>query len=209
MEQFILDANLFFNTEAGFDLGKKTNEIIKNLIYYQKKLNNKISFLMPPTAVDELLSFFEEKDQTEVKKFLSLVNVCSPDRNKQTISTAVVYQLIKDVRKRNYQALNLGEEEIIKGAKLTLGLNKNLSKKEFEEKVGLVIKNFRQRFRKTTRFGFIDSITDLDLIVLTKETNGFLVSADEGVIRWARVFGVKEMVPQLFRFRLEHLLHQE
>ncbi len=85
-----------------------------------------------------------------------------------------------------------------------------LDKKDFEIKIGSVIKNFRNRYRIATRTGFIDSVADLDLIVLAKEVDGFLVSADEGAIRWGRVFGIKEVLPSAFRPRLDSLLgHQE
>ena len=72
-------------------------------------------------------------------------------------------------------------------------LNKNnLSTKDFQIQIGSVIKKFRERYRQATRFSFLDSLADLDLIVLTKEIDGNLVSSDEGVILWGRKFGVKE-----------------
>ena len=82
-------------------------------------------------------------------------------------------------------------------------------KEDFEIKIGSVIKNFRDRYRVATRTGFIDSVADLDLIVLAKEIDGFLVSADEGAVRWGRVFGIKEVLPSAFRSRLDSLLHHQ
>lgn len=38
MEKYILDTSLFFNMEAGFSLGKNTNEVITNLINYAEKI---------------------------------------------------------------------------------------------------------------------------------------------------------------------------
>ena len=72
--------------------------------------------------------------------------------------------------------------------------------------IGKFIKSFRERYRQATRFGFLDSTTDLDLIVLTKELDGFLVSTDEGVVSWGRVFGVKEISPSALKGRLDALL---
>ena len=71
--------------------------------------------------------------------------------------------------------------------------------------MGEIIKKFRLRYRQATRFGFLDSTADLDLIVLTKEIDGFLVSTDEGVLLWGKTFGVKIMSALGFRRRLEHL----
>ena len=205
MEKYILDTSLFFNMEAGFSLGKNTNKVITNLINYAEKLKGKIDFLMPPGVVEEFLSFFEDKKQERIKKLLSLIIIKSPDTNKIELPAAIFYRLIADVRKRNYQGLNLGEEEINKAGRLMQGLE-NLSKKDYEIKIGTIIKNFRSRYRQATRTGFLDSVTDLDLIILTKEVEGFLISADEGVISWGRFFGVKEVRPPSFRPRLESLL---
>lgn len=204
MDRFILDANVFFNMEAGFDMGKKTDQVISNIIYYGEKLKGKIEFIMPPSAVEEFMSFFENKNQPQIKKLLSVTITRSPNRNSLSLSVNVFYQLIDEARTRNYHGLNLGEEEVKKAGQLMIG-EKNLTKKEFELKIGSVIKNYRTRYRQATRVGFIDSVADLDLIILAKETDGFLVSADAGVIRWGRVFGVREVLPSVFRSRLDSL----
>ena len=80
------------------------------------------------------------------------------------------------------------------------------SKKDFQIAIGKFIKNFRDRYRNATRTGFLDSIADLDLIVLSKEIDGFLVTSDEGVLFWGRIFGIKEMPASVFQKRLEDLL---
>ncbi len=202
-----MDANLFFNMEAGLDLGEKTEEVVINLTKISRKLkeNKKGEFLMPPRVVDEFLSFFEDKNQGFLKDFLSTITVKTPDINKISFSSQVFYQLVGDIRLRSYQGLNIGEEEIKRAAKLFIGEKTTLDKKNFEIKVGEVIRTFRDRYRRATRFGFLDSLADLDLITLTKEQDGYLVSTDEGVIRWGRLFGVKEMLVVGWRKRLDEL----
>ena len=74
----------------------------------------------------------------------------------------------------------------------------DLSKKDFEISIGEVVKKFRDRYRQATRFGFLDSLADLDIIMLSQELEGTLVSTDEGVLHWGRVFGVKEMPASVF-----------
>ena len=46
MERYVLDANLFFNMEAGLGLGEKTESVVKNLTSIAKKLktNKKSEF---------------------------------------------------------------------------------------------------------------------------------------------------------------------
>jgi len=207
MESFILDTNLFFNIGAGLEMGKNTEEIIGELTKIIKKFkkNSKAIFYMPPRIVDEFLSFFEDKNQEFIKNFLSMINIKSPNPAITDFSSQVFYRLIEDIRNRSYRGLNIAEEEIIKAGEMTSN-KKFESKKDFQIAIGKFIKNFRDRYRNATRTGFIDSVADLDLIVLSKEVDGFLVTSDEGVLSWGRTFGIKEMPASIFRKRLEALL---
>jgi RNA ligase partner protein len=216
MEIFILDTNLFFNMEAGLGMGKKTEEIIVNLTktIYQLKKEKKASFYMPPRIVDEFLSFFptyrqavEDKNQEFLKNFLSVVDIKSPNPVKIQFPGTVFYRLVDDIRSRSYRGLNVAEEEIERAGQMMAG-KKIESKKDFQIAIGEFIKKFRDRYRNATRTGFLDSVADLDLIVLAKEEDGFLVTSDEGVLNWGRVFGVKEMPSLVFRKRLEGLLRE-
>lgn len=208
MELFILDTNIFFNMEAGLTLGKNTNEVIINLTTIAKKLkkNNQAVFFMTPSAVSEFLSFFKDKEQLIIKDLLSVINIESPDLSKESFSGSVFYKLIEDIRLRSYRGLNIAEEEI-KAAALEFSKIKIEGKKDFQIKIGSYINSFREKYRKATRAGFLDSTTDLELIVLTRQKKGFLVTADEGVLTWGRIFGVKEMPFSVFAKRLEFLLH--
>lgn len=207
METFILDTNLFFNMEAGLSLGKKTEEVVANLTKTIKDLKKSEAgaFFMPPRIVNEFLSFFDDKNQVFIKNFLSEVNVESPDLSQMAFSADVFYKLVGDVRERNYHGMNVAEEEM-EALALDFSGNKTASKKDFQIKIGAFIKKFRTRYRNATRTGFLDSLADLDLIVLAKQKDGFLVSTDEGVLKWGRTFGVKEMPVSVFAKRLQSLL---
>jgi RNA ligase partner protein len=191
---------------AGIDLGAKTEDVVKKFTETAQKLksSNEGKFLMPPRVVDEFLSFFEDKEQPFLKEFLAEVTIQSPSYNTMTVPASVMYQLVDDIRGRSYRGLTVGEEEIQNAGKLMAGAAE-LDKKEFQIKIGSVVKTFRDRYRQATRFGFIDSLTDLDLIMLAKETEGYLVSTDEGVIKWGRVMGVKEMPAPVFGQKMKSL----
>lgn len=209
MEKYILDTNLFFNMEANLGLGKKTEEIVTNLtkIITKLKKEKKAEFFMPPSIVSEFLSFFDNKEQLFLKNFLSVVTIKSPEKSKINFPSTVFYQLVEDIRTRSYRGLNISEEEI-ESAGRSMMEEKNLGKKEFQIKIGATIKSFRARYRNATRTGFLDSVADLDLIVLTKEQNGHLVSSDEGVIAWGRIFGVKEIPTNLFLQKITNSHHR-
>ena len=208
MDKFILDTNIFFNMQSGLDFGLKTKEILINLGKEIKKLKvkNKAFFYMPPKIVEEFTGFFKTKEEVgEADKFLSFINIKEPERDKVFLSSNIFYKLIKDIQKRSYLGLKIGEEEIINIAKTNMNFDRN-SKKSFQIQIGGFIKKFRNRYKNATRHGFLDSVADLDLIILAKEIDGFLVSSDEGVVNWARFFGVKELPPKLLRKRVQSLL---
>lgn len=214
METYILDTNIFFNMEAGIGLGKNTQEVVKNITEIAQSLrkNKTAQFVVSPRIIEEFLSFFpeyhqtsEDKSQDFIKEFLASVIVRSPQVDGEVFPVSTIYKIIEDVRARSYRGLSLGEEEIKKTAKDLMG--KNISdKKEFEITIGKFIKSFRDRYRNATRTGFIDSLADLDCIVLAKTLDGYLVSTDEGVIKWGRIFGVKEMPVAAWAKQMKGLL---
>jgi RNA ligase partner protein len=195
---FILDTNLFFNMEAALGMGEKTEDVIKAMtecIKKHKQLGH--TFYMPPRIVDELLSFFEDPKQGFLQQFLAEVVIKSPELQDIQIGANVFYKLVNDIRGRSYRGMDIGEESIKKGAELFIG-KEHMERKAFEMTVGPTVKAFRERYRNATRTGFLDSLADLDLIMLAKEVNGIVISADEGVLKWGRIFGVKEMPAHVF-----------
>lgn len=212
MESFVLDTNIFFNMEAGLNLGRTTIEVINSLSRLIKNLKKqkKAEFYMTPKIIDEFLSFFEEKDKKTAEIFLSLITIESPQMDKINFSALIFEKIIDDIRKRNYRGLNIAEEEIEAAVKSFIGKAIE-NKKDFQIKIGEFIRRFRERYRKATREGFLDSVADFEIIVLAKQKNGFLVSTDQGVIDWGRFMGVREMPPLVFSKHLEFLLqnHQE
>lgn len=208
MEKYILDTNLFFNIEKGSDLGGKTEEVVKNVSLLAKKLKTqkKGELFMPPRAIDEFLSFFEDKNQPFIKDFLAAITIKSPEIEEVDVPNQAFHLLIDDVRQRNLRGLNIAEEEITNAGRLFMG-KKDLPLKDFQIQVGGIIKKFRERYRNATRTGFLDSLADLDCIVLAKEQDGILISTDEGVLKWARIFGVKEMPAAAWRKQMSGALH--
>ena len=199
MQSYILDTNLFFNMQAGLAFGDTTDKVMESMILSGKKSH----LYMPPRIVEEFLSFFENKEQDIIKRLLSVITVKSPNIDSFQFPAAVFYTLVDDIRNRSYRGLRTGEEEIEQAARAMMD-GGSLSKMEFQKKVGIQIKGFRDRYRQATRVGFLDSVADLDIIVLAKELDATVVSTDEGLLKWSRLFGVKEMSPSVFG----HLHHQ-
>ena len=182
--------------KSGF--GSTSKEVISSFVPLAKKLmqEDKASFYIAPRIYEELVSFFE--GQTFFEELLSVLIIKSPTITDIQFNAAVFYQLIDEIRERSYRGLRIAEEAIDQAAKKTLTLSEP-DRKSYQQSLQEPIKHLRDRYRQATRFNFLDSLADLDLIVLSKELNGILVSSDEGVIRWGRIFGIKEIPAQKFR----------
>lgn len=205
MEKYVIDTNFFFNMEIKSGFGKNPKEVVTNFVKLasRTKTEKKAEFYMPPSIVEEFFSFFKEKDEA-AKALVSVITVKSPEREKINFPSSVFYQLVGEARERSYRGLRTAESAVLKAAQEMLGKGE-LKKQEFEQAVGQTVKDLREKYRQATRTNFLDSLADLDMIVLTKEINGFLVSSDEGVIRWGRIFGVKEISPSLLGHKLSSL----
>lgn len=203
MDSYILDTNIFFNMEAGFSLGKTTNEVMKSITQSAQVGKEKKThmFCMPPRIVDEFLSFFEDTNQEVIQKLLASITVQSPDIHVHKLPAHIFYTMVEDIRNRSLRGLRVGEEEIEKAGR-SLMEKGTLDRITFQKTIGEYVRGYRDRYRQATRVGFLDSVADLDIIMLALELDGTIVSSDEGLLKWARLFGVKEVVPQALATRL-------
>ena len=203
---YVLDTNLFFNLEADSGLGKNANEIMQAIYEYARTLGpHGVHFYMPPAILDEIVTFVPESDEV-LKKLISVVQIKSPDTSNSSFSAQVFYTLVEEIRHRSYRGLNIAEEELHAAVRDMTG--KQLGHIEYQKEIGQHINKLRERYRNATRVKFLDSVADLDVIVLAKELDGSVVTSDEGIMIWARLFGVKETKPQFLKEQLETLLHQ-
>ncbi len=206
MEHYIIDTNFIFNLEIQSGFGKNPKEIIENLTHYGDELlkTKKAQLYMPPRIVDELYTFID-KDTHYLQAFLAVVSIMSPDISTPSIPLHIFYKYVQEQRDRAYRGLQVGDETIEQVAKNASSfLDKSVI--ELQKEVGGHIKRFRERYRTATRVGFLDSLADLDLIILAKSLNGSIVTSDEGVKKWGREFGVLEIPPHLLKTRLDLLL---
>lgn len=202
MNRFVIDTNFFVNMEIKSGFGNTSKEIVSNFSKTIKFLEKKVEIYMPPSIVAELDTFF--LNQPFYKDLLSVITIKSPDISIIDFPATVFYKIIEEIRERSYRGLKIAEECVEVGTKKGMSIQTD-DRRVFQESVGDVIKNLRDRYRQATRFNFLDSTADLDLIVLAKELDASIVSSDEGVVRWGRIFGIKEVLPHSFQQVLSHL----
>ena len=208
MERFVIDTNFFFNLEIKTGLGNNPREIIIEFTRLARELKSKkrAEFYMPPSIIDELLTFVSQDDDY-VKDFLELIIIKAPDLNSIQLSANVFYALVKEARERSYRAMKVAEEVVDAAGKKMLEQS-DLSRIDYQKQIGEQITKLRERYRQATRVKFLDSPADFELIALAKEIGGQLITSDEGVLIWGRKIGVSEIIPNLVKDRFNQLIEQ-
>ncbi len=198
METFIIDTNFFINQQRPTGLGSTKEEVIQTFItrYTPLVASRAVQFLSTPESFNEIVAFFDNEQEVG-KNLQSVISIQSPSLTTLTISATLFNELVGEINKRLYKGMRVTEEiikEIIKTRELP----------ESAEEV--YVKKLRSHYRQATREGFLDSIIDLGLILLARETNGYVVSSDKGLLAWARKFGCKELFPEHMVTKLEPYL---
>lgn len=201
MDSYVIDTNIFFNLEIKSGLGENPKAIIEEVTRLGKVLKEqgKGQFYMPPRILEEFLTFVDVNDPY-VKNFMSVILVKAPETSQVQFPADVFYKLVEEMRHRSYRGLQVSEEELQSAGKSMLEKSE-LSHIDYQKAIGEHVSKLRDRYRQATRFRFLDSVADLDLLMLAKELNGAVITSDEGVTRWARIFGVTEIVPQALKER--------
>ncbi len=163
----VLDTSIFVNPEIRSDFGKDPKEAFENFIKIVAPIKW-IKVYMTPSAWDELLTFVGEPSAlgeiSVIKK--------SPNVQEEKVPLRLVYDFIEEMRAR----INKGLRIVEKGVR--------------SERTDENVRKLRNEYREALRHGIIDSIADLDTLMLAKEIDGILVTMDEGMIKWAKKMGV-------------------
>ena len=128
---------------------------------------------MPPSIYEELIKFI---DIRKVSDQFVLITKKPPSTYELPIPAIFLYEFIEEFRSRINKGMRVAEKHSRKGLK-----------GGHEEEL---IKNLRNEYRIALREGIIDSKEDFDLILLAKELNAHLATADTGLIKWAQKLGI-------------------
>ncbi|MEK7804082.1 MAG: RNA ligase partner protein, partial [Planctomycetota bacterium] len=178
-ERIIIDTSIFTNPDVYQSFGESPTESLRSFLQIIGKLDGP-TFYMPPSIFQELLNFVEIKDiptDLQIRIFQK-----PPKRYEITVPAFLLYELIEDVRHRIDKGLRLAEEAV---------------RETSPETEPEMIANLRKKYRAALREGIIDSKEDVDLILLAKEMDGILISADTGIVKWADKLGIRYIDPRL------------
>ncbi len=186
-EKIIIDTSIFTNPEVYQTFGNDPTDALRSFLEIISKLKGP-TFYMPQTIYEELLNFVEIKDiQVDLQMLLQQK---SPKRYELTVPAFLLYELIEDVRLRIDKGLRVAETAVRETSPDT----------EPE-----AIANLRKKYRMALREGIIDSKEDVDLILLAKEMDGIMMTADTGIVKWADKLGIRYIDPRMLRSILDKL----
>ena len=180
-QRVVLDTSLFVNPDARTSLGNTPTEALETFLFLAAQIHI-LEFYMPPSIFEELLHFVEkEKIPGDL---LVILHQKPPKRHELKCPAVLLYELIDDMRERVNKGLRIAEKAV-------RGAEKN--------KADEIIQDLRRKYREALREGIIDSKEDVDLLLLAMELDALLITADQGLIRWAEKLGIQWLFPEKFK----------
>lgn len=177
----VLDTSLFVNPDVRGDFGETPTAALENFLFLAAQVPI-FEFYMPPSIFAELMNFVErEKIPGELLVYL---HQKPPKKYEIPVPGYLLYELVEDIRERVNKGLRVAERAV-----------RSTGARSVDE----LIQELRRKYREALREGIIDSKEDVDLILLAKELDALLVTADQGVIKWADKLGIKWLIPEKFK----------
>lgn len=191
MLSYVLDTSIFTNPDTFTQFGSDSQEAI--LVFLDLARQTGARFYIPSTVYNELQLI--KNLETVKPQFESVVRIRSPRRYNILIPSEILYAFIDEIRQRIDRGLRVSEEHA------------RLAHKTLEsEDPGKLIARLREKYRETLRQGILDSREDADVLMLAYELEGVIVSADEGLRKWADRVGIMMVDPKIYRKVLENLI---
>jgi uncharacterized protein len=179
MRKYVMDTSIFVNPQVRGDFGSTPEKAITGFCKIAKKNCKACEFYMPSSIFSELSNFAGKRtDDLEM-----VVKRRSPNVYAIYLPAAVFYDFVEDVRERINKGLRLAEAAATD------------RKTPDSERVRIL----REKYKTAMRTGILDSKEDFELVLLAKELDATLVSADNGVLDFANKIGCEILHASKFR----------
>ncbi|MFH0933194.1 MAG: RNA ligase partner protein [Nitrospirota bacterium] len=180
-QRVVLDTSLFVNPDVRKGFGDTPTEALEAFLFLAAQIHI-LEFYMPPSILEELLHFVEKDKIPE--DLLLILHQKPPKKHELKCPAFLLYELIEDIRERVNKGLRIAEKAV-----------RGVETKGSDE----IIQDLRRKYREALREGIIDSKEDVDLLLLAMELDAMLVTADQGLIKWAEKLGIKWLFPEKFK----------
>jgi RNA ligase partner protein len=175
----VLDTSLFVNPDVRASLGPTPTDALDAFLFIAAQLPV-LEFYMPPSIFEELMNFVDsEKVPGDL---LVYINQKSPKRHELKMPAFLLYELVEEIRDRVNKGLRVAERAA-----------------RSDKPANETIQDLRRKYREALREGIIDSREDVDLLLLAMELDALLITADQGVLKWADKLGIRWLLPEKFK----------
>ncbi len=167
--RLVIDTSVFVNPESQRFFGTDAEQAVKGFLDICRK--SSLELFMPVSIFRELSNFV----QSEVLiRFRRQSVVRAPDLYNIQVPAVILHSFIGDLRKRVNQGLRVAEKAM--------------------ERSNIPADNLRwlrEHYRTALRTGIIDSVEDLEVVLLAKEVTASVLSVDQGINSMAESLGIE------------------
>ena len=164
----VVDTSIFINPETQKLLGDTAGEALQAFLAECRRAS--LEIYLPLSIYRELSNFIAPE---VLKSLRAQAVVRDVDLYNIQVPAAIFHTFIRDLRLRVNKGLNIAEKAI-KSADLP-------------ETVRWV----RQQYRDALRSGIVDSVEDLEVVLMAREINGVILTSDKGIAMMAGSLGIE------------------
>ena len=201
MDTYVLDTSAVTETRLRKHFAVETLEdVVRKLVPLMRaaRITLHARFYMTPSTWSELRRILLGNGASldVVQEFGAWITVKAPDKLAIKIPASVFSEYVADIRRRIIRGLRVAETTVRRVARDC----------ESEKCVGEAIRGLREKYREATRKGLVDSVEDLDTILLALELRGIVVTSDMGIRRLSEQLGIIVVDPVDFVIALGKMI---
>ncbi|MBS3731853.1 MAG: RNA ligase partner protein [Desulfobacterales bacterium] len=171
----IVDTSVFVNPETMVLLGDSVATAIEGFLEVCRKYSIEI---FTPLSIFREISTFAPEETLKTLKTRAVVR--APDLYNTHVPAIMFHTFVRELRQRVNKGLHIAEKAI--------------KSDDVPENVRWV----RQHYREALRSGIVDSVEDLEVVLLAREVGGVILTADEGIANMADSFGIEVFTAREF-----------
>ncbi|MCF8111309.1 MAG: RNA ligase partner protein [Desulfobacteraceae bacterium] len=173
--KLVVDTSIFVNPEAMELFGDSVSSAIEGFLDICRKFS--LEIYMPLSIFRELSTFAQPE---AIKTLRTRAVVRAPDLYNMQVPAITFHTFVRELRQRVNKGLHIAEKAI--------------KSDDAPENVRWV----RQHYREALRSGIVDSVEDLEVVLLAREVGGIILTADQGIANMADSFGIEVFRAQEF-----------
>lgn len=206
---YVLDTSAVTDPRLRGALGASSlDEAVRRLaeLIAEARLRHGVEVYMPPSVYEEARRFLLSNGVSEegFEELATWITLKPPARHEIRIPASVVREYVEEVRSRITRGLRVAEEHVRRAFEAGAAGGARGEEERWGQ-LGPLIRGLRERYRQATRHGIVDSVEDVDAVLLAVELEAVLVTNDEGVRRFAESLGVVSIDPLRFVGLLKRL----